>query len=272
MRWLQKLREYELNYVVPHSIQYLQKLRLYELNQIVPLIPQDSKILEIGAGAGWQAKILAESGFDVKAIDIQASLYNKDRIWPVVQYDGMIIPFEDDYFDVVFSSNVLEHIPHIEQFQHEIKRVLKPDGVAIHILPTSVWRFWTIISHYVHYAKVTLQFLFLKVDNKLSNSQVRESKQSPNQQSIFVTLRNVLFPPRHGEKGNLITEFYFFSRFHWILLFRKTGWKIEQILPNQLFYSGYLIFDSLSLEFRHKISYVLGSPCQVYVMRQQVRE
>lgn len=73
---------------------------------------------------------VAEAGFDVSGIDIPSSNLKDDRIWPVTDYDGKNIPF-----DIVFSSNVLEHIPHIYDFQGEIERVLKPGSIVIHILP-----------------------------------------------------------------------------------------------------------------------------------------
>lgn len=121
--------------------QLLKQIREYELGQVVSLMPQGSSVLEIGAGAGWQTKMLADKVFKVKAIDLEHSNYAEQRVWPVQNYDGVHIPFADNSFDFVFSSNVLEHIPHIEDFQIEIQRVLKSGGVAIHVLPTATWRF-----------------------------------------------------------------------------------------------------------------------------------
>lgn len=59
---------------------------------------------------------LRESGFDVHAADLGHSNYKKDRIFPVPDYDGHHIPFADSTFDIVFSSNVMEHIPHVSDF------------------------------------------------------------------------------------------------------------------------------------------------------------
>ena len=43
-------------------------------------------------------------------IDLSSSQYADDQMFPVQAYDGRRIPFADSSFDVVFSSNVLEHI------------------------------------------------------------------------------------------------------------------------------------------------------------------
>ena len=56
-------------------------------------------------------------------------------------YDGKKIPFEDNTFNVIYSSNALEHIPHTFEFQKEILRALKPDGYAFHILHQAVGAF-----------------------------------------------------------------------------------------------------------------------------------
>ena len=117
---------------------------------MLPRLPAGTSVLEIGAGAGWQARTLAELGFAVQAIDVDVAGagYKEIREWPVILYDGDRIPFSDRCFDIVFSSNVLEHIPQVDRFQAEIKRVLTPGGIAVHVVPTGSWRFWTNLAYY----------------------------------------------------------------------------------------------------------------------------
>ena len=54
-------------------------IRTCELETILPYFPEHSTVLEVGAGAGWQAKVLAARGYDVHAIDIPSSNYNALR-------------------------------------------------------------------------------------------------------------------------------------------------------------------------------------------------
>jgi ubiquinone/menaquinone biosynthesis C-methylase UbiE len=93
------------------SLEHLEKIRLYELAAAQFAIPADSVLLEIGAGTGWQAKNLAERGIRVSAIDVPTSNYRENRVWPVTEYDGSHIPFSDNYFDVLFSSNMVTTQP-----------------------------------------------------------------------------------------------------------------------------------------------------------------
>jgi SAM-dependent methyltransferase len=42
-----------------------------------------------------------------------------------VVYDGDILPFEDEYFDLVFSSSVLEHVEDLDNSLYELARVTR---------------------------------------------------------------------------------------------------------------------------------------------------
>ena len=246
---------------------HLRRIREYELDRVLPLIPCASTILEIGAGSGWQSKVLSKKGF-VAAIDIPGSSYAEDRTWPIIQYDGINIPFASDKFDVVFSSNVLEHIPHVKEFQDEIKRILRRNGVVIHVLPTPTWRFWTILSFYPFLVKAFLRAFLSEHAVEVSKARGRVHKTSLPQRWC----RNVLLPSRHGEVGNFLSEIYLFSRFRWTKLFESSGWILEAYLTNKLFYTGYTIFGpSLSFKLRKLLSSVLGSSCHIFYLRKQER-
>jgi ubiquinone/menaquinone biosynthesis C-methylase UbiE len=48
--------------------------------------------------------------------------------------------FKDNSFDLVFSSNMLEHIPDVNRCLLECQRVLKNDGVMLHTMPSRWWK------------------------------------------------------------------------------------------------------------------------------------
>ena len=47
-----------------------------------------------------------------------------------VFYDGQTIPFEDESFNSMFSSEVYEHVPNLDRILKEMNRVLKLGGVG----------------------------------------------------------------------------------------------------------------------------------------------
>jgi SAM-dependent methyltransferase len=254
------------------SLDFLAKLRQFEFDEVKTLIPARARLLELGAGAGWQARALAELGHDVAAIDVEGSTYEGVRVWPISIYDGHHIPFADREFDVVFSSNVLEHVPHQEEFQREIKRVLKPGGLAIHILPSGSWRFWTIMTHYPWYLKETIRLGWQHIAGRPpvagAAPPVLTVPSASRKKSPLEILGKIMIPRRHGERGNLLTEIYYFSRRFWVPFFVSAGWKMVNVQPNRLFYTGNSLFDSLlPIALRSKLGSLFGSSCIIYVMR-----
>ncbi|MHC4268337.1 MAG: class I SAM-dependent methyltransferase [Planctomycetota bacterium] len=240
------------------SPEQIQRIREHELRTILPELPKGCSILEIGAGTGGQAKLLSEEGYSVKAIDIKTSQHAQKLVWPVTIYDGKVIPFQNESFDIVFSSNVLEHISHVNTFQNEIKRVLKPCGTAIHFLPSGSWRFCTIVTHYIYISKLILLIINLGVFHK--NQRIKML-------ALKMKLKKSFFPSRHGTRGNAVSEIFYFSRFYWSNLFTKTGWTITKHTFNNLIYTGYSVFDTrLSIRYRKILSFFLGSSCHTYML------
>jgi SAM-dependent methyltransferase len=218
-------------WIADQTLDHLESIRKYEIHIVLDVLPEYGRVLEIGAGTGWQAQILENRGYDVSAIDLPSSDYRQNRIWPVIDYDGKNIPFLDNTFDIVFSSNVMEHIPHINEFQKEIHRVLKHEGCVIHLLPSSAWRFWTNITHLLKFWTI---------------------------------------PKAHGEHaGNALTEILHFNSRWWARLFRETGWTLVAKYSNRLFYTGESVVDArLSINMRYRLSHVLGGSGSIFVLQQ----
>ena len=254
------------------SLDLLHRFREYELAVVLPLFPPGSSILELGAGTGWQARALAERGFAVEAIDLKDSAYASDRVWPIVEYDGRHIPYPDRSFDIVFSSNVLEHVLDVPTLQGEIGRVLKPGGRVVHVLPTSAWRAWTNLCHYPHLCRRVIRGLRSWDTTPAATSGAAFAwgrfPQCDASRGRLRALTGVLVPTRHGIRGSAVTEMYFFSRFHWRRVFRETGFVIEREQPARLFYTAYsLLGDRMSLRLRRAVGCCLGSAGRVYVLR-----
>ncbi len=240
------------------------------------------RLLEIGAGTGAQAKVLAARGFQVNAIEIANSIYQPEQVFPVSIYDGKNIPFPDASFDIVFSSHVLMHIAQADAFQKEILRVLKPGGQVVHILPTTSWRFWTCLVHYparylAHGARTWKMLTRDAGAAVAASASATTTSAKANEDALWLrVVRKLLFPftppGRIGERGNALSEHYFFSERAWNQLFRRNGQVVMACVPNRLFYTGHMSFGSrIQLHVRSLMSYLLGSAGKVYVLRADAR-
>lgn len=49
----------------------------------------------------------------------------------VLNFDAQELPFPDGLFDVVLANHMLYHVPDIDQALHELRRVLRPDGLLV---------------------------------------------------------------------------------------------------------------------------------------------
>jgi len=243
----------------------LHVIREFEYKKIIAQFPKKATVLEIGGGTGYQAKRLAEDGFNVESIDIPDSTYSGQMDFSIQSYDGRHIPFPDHSFDIVFSSNVLEHIKDISDFQLEIRRVLKRDGYCVHLMPSGAWRFWTNIAHYIEGLQHISLLIIRLISSRLSRHLVYDLINFLR--NIKSAVRHYALVPRHGETGNALTEIYTFSALHWRKHFVSQHFVIDQVIPIGLFYTGHMVLGKrMSLKVRQVLSKWLGSACVIYVV------
>ncbi len=91
------------------------------------------KVLEVGAGDGSILKLLADTNFaeQYSAVEISESgverikSLNIPKLKTVQAFDGYVLPFGDDEFDLVILSHVLEHVEHERILLRELRRAAK---------------------------------------------------------------------------------------------------------------------------------------------------
>lgn len=101
--------------------------RVIELLQAEPR----GNLLDVGAGDGTLAERLRHEGFDVTAIDLFTAdfLPNDIEIKSANLNEG--IPFSDGQFQVLVTTEVIEHLENPWSFVRELYRVTKPGGLVI---------------------------------------------------------------------------------------------------------------------------------------------
>ncbi len=131
--------------------------QLYQERDMIPLVDRLEKlygslrgcrVLEIGSGSGTRAVALALRGAAVVGVEpieagVQVSRMRAERYPPFnTSFQvgrGEKLPFPDGSFDLVFSTEVLQHVQRLEQVIAETARVLRPGGHCYHEAPNSLY-------------------------------------------------------------------------------------------------------------------------------------
>lgn len=222
-------------------------------------------LLEIGSGTGVQLKILSQVCKSVVGIEIPGSAYSRHRVTEVREYDGKRIPFPDRSFDIVFSSHVLEHLKGAADVHSEMRRVLRPGGAGVHVVPTHTWRLWNSVLHYPALPGYVREKLRRNRDGQTDSDGASSVK--PN---WGIRVLNLVTPPRHGEFGNRISEHWLFHPASWRRRLERHKWHVEAMQGLGLAYTGHSLFGSrVSMRVRARWSRILGSSTIVIVLRKE---
>jgi SAM-dependent methyltransferase len=242
---------------------WLTYARERELARAKIFLPTRGRLLDFGAGSGHQARLLQEWGFEVDAIDVAGSAHLDRATFPVRTYDGRLLPYPDDCFDGVLSSNVLEHVAGLRTTLRELARVSKPGAPMVHIIPTATWRLWTSLAEFVAAPRNMIRGLRSAPDLK------REGMSLRNWKLLQLTwpIRPFLFRP-HGEGGCALTELWTFRSAVWQRRFREAGYEVIRVEPLAFWYTGEsLLGHRLAPLWRERMSAWLGSAAMLYVTR-----
>jgi len=241
------------------DLSYLNNLRRHEIEQLLPMFPRGARLLEFGAGTGEQARFLRNRGFDVVAIDLATSNYADERQFPVQDYDGEHIPLEDKSIDVIFSSNVLEHVENPRAIFAEFRRIQKPGGFGLHVVPTPAWRSWTFASGIARSLQAAVA---------LPLELVRPAEGQNRRDLLYRGLRKAgsgFIPRGHGTSFEGFSEIWTFSGAAWRGKFERFGFDVVEDRPMGLFYTGTALLGSdMPLATRRRLSRFFGSGTHMY--------
>jgi len=97
----------------------------------------EKKILDAGAGEGYfLSSVKAEQKYGIELSEIRVKTAQK--LFPdlaITVADIRKMPFEDNSFDIIICSEVLEHVDGFGKAIEEIKRCIKPEGNIILSFP-----------------------------------------------------------------------------------------------------------------------------------------
>ncbi len=105
---------------------------------LLRLIGSGKKVLDIGCYDGTIAALIKEKNNEVYGVDISQNaveLATQKGVKAQITDIDSGLPFSDDFFDVIFAGEVIEHVLNIDFLFDEIKRTLKSSGFCVITTP-----------------------------------------------------------------------------------------------------------------------------------------
>ena len=121
-------------------------------------LQKHQKLLDLGCGRGEFLKGFIDLGLDGYGFDQSDTAMHlcPDATVKVGNLDSRL-PFEDNFFDVVYSKSVIEHFYYPENLIQEAFRVLKPGGLIISMTPDWKYNMVSFHSDYTHRTPFTIK-------------------------------------------------------------------------------------------------------------------
>lgn len=143
-----KLSETEYQDEASYDI-YFKSIDLSELIK-------DKIVLDFGSGYGGRAVWYAQHAHFVEGIEIFQTIINISNEYAAIKNTNNVrftlgeetkVAFNDNYFDVIISLDVLEHVKRPDLILKEFHRILKKDGLAIVIFTP----YYGMFNHHLNY-------------------------------------------------------------------------------------------------------------------------
>ncbi|WP_333878736.1 class I SAM-dependent methyltransferase [Flavobacterium sp.] len=135
------------------------------------------RLLDIGAGTGDFLVTAQKDGWQTTGIEPST------KAKAIAQAKGVtfvevLSDLESQSFDVITMWHVLEHVPNLDEYITELKRLIKPNGTIVIAVPNfksfdaeyygKYWAAFDVPRHIWHFSKTTIAKLFAEKGMKLT--------------------------------------------------------------------------------------------------------
>ena len=204
--------------------------------------------LELGAGDGFQSTLLTRYVSRLVSTDFNPSRLERESSgsieYAICDAEEVGEEFKKRQFDLVFSSNLLEHLPNPDRALDGIYEVLKDDGITIHAMPSPFWKFCHSLLHIPNKCAVFLETITERGGSTKILRKIRGSTESlvgnnpKTQRAPRSFMWRLLVPEPHGVSNSNIKEFRAFSKSRWKNQFEDANLDLVNIIKGPVS-SGY---------------------------------
>jgi SAM-dependent methyltransferase len=194
--------------------------------------------LELGSGSGHQIKPLSYYCESLIATEYETR-FNFDELSafksPSISFQqcdaekvGEV--FQDNQFDLVFSSNMMEHLPCPEASFSGIYKILNRDGLSVCTMPSPFMKILYILLFY----PAIIHSKFTRVRGlrsyKSSNSVKKVGHNNNPKVSFKKNSFSKYFPVPHGVSKDNFSEFFYWKKKQWIKKIESNGFSVVKVI------------------------------------------
>ena len=198
--------------------------------------------LELGCGSGQNSRFLAAYCEHLTATEFDAGKLteeNGDGVTFMVADAQDLSAFATNSMDLVFSSNLIEHLPDVGRCLEECRRVVKPDGIIVHTVPNNVWKMFHLLLFYPAVVRQGIRRILSREweqGRECNDQSVRlDDNMRPRVSRMSLTR---LFPKIHGISRTHLGEFARWRDSIWKRTFRRN--RLDVVRQIRLpFYFGH---------------------------------
>jgi SAM-dependent methyltransferase len=120
-------------------------LHLYAYRTAAGLVQPATRVLDIGFGEGYGSTILTEAGATYSGVEVDPEIVEHARTRygeTFDTYDGTNIAAPDEWYDLVLAFQMIAYLDDPEPWLREVRRVLRPEGLALITTPNRVYRLY----------------------------------------------------------------------------------------------------------------------------------
>jgi len=120
----------------------------------------EGELLDLGCGTKPYESLFVNAK-EYIGLDMENEGHSHEKEPIDIYYDGKTIPFDDNRFSAIFSSEVFEHVFDIDKLIPEMKRVLKPGGKMLVTVPFA-WNEHEVPNDFGRYTSFGIKHLLKK--------------------------------------------------------------------------------------------------------------
>ncbi len=141
------------------------------------------KFLEPGCGRGEFLEEFNKLGLESYGIDLSeysGTMCPDVEVKKRIDLENDLWPFRDNYFDIIYNKSLMEHLRNPDRFLLEARRVLKPGGKIICLIPDWESNYKTYFDDFTHrtpFTSVSLSDIYQITDYR--NIKVYKFRQLP---------------------------------------------------------------------------------------------